>query len=142
MVEVFEHMDHCPIWTAAARGDMPDWNEFLTGYASAVDWPSAAFWKEMFEALPEAIVVLSVRDSQEWWDSANSTIFSAMSHMPDPNWQEMITAIFSTRSRFDIKDPASSMAAFDAHNEASEGDERPRHRAGRLERQRRLGASV
>ncbi len=47
MVEVFQNMDHCPVWTAAAKGDMPDWNAFLTGYGSTVDWPSAAFWKEM-----------------------------------------------------------------------------------------------
>ncbi len=76
------------------------------------------FGRRCREALPEAIVVLSVRDSKEWWDSANSTIFSAMSHMPDPHWQEMIAAIFSSRSGFDIKDAASSIAAFEAHNES------------------------
>ena len=27
----------------------------------------AAFWKEMSEALPDAIVILSVRDPEEWW---------------------------------------------------------------------------
>jgi len=111
-------MDHCPVWTAAAKGTMPDWNEFLTGYGSAVDWPSAAFWKEMSDALPDAIVILSVRDTQEWWDSAHSTIFQAIGRMPDPNWQAMIQAIFATRTHIDMLDEEQAKAAFDEHNES------------------------
>jgi hypothetical protein len=117
MVEVFQHMDHCPVWTAAANGDMPDWNSFLSGYGSAVDWPAAAFWKEMSDAIPEAIVVLSVRNPKEWWESASCTIFQAIGHMPDPSWQEMIQAIFSTRSPMDMSDPAACMSAFESHND-------------------------
>jgi len=118
MVEVFKNMDHCPVWTAAARGDMPDWNEFLAGYGSAVDWPSAAFWKEMSDAIPDAIVILSVRDSKDWWKSASTTIFRAKDHMPDPKWQEMISALFSTRTAMDISDSEACIAAFESHNES------------------------
>jgi hypothetical protein len=117
MAEVFHHMDHCETWTGAAKGEMPNWNEFLVGYGSAVDWPAAAFWKEMSEDIPEALVILSVRDPKEWWESASSTIFRARNSMPDPRWQEMIGAIFSTRSPFDPNDPALCMASFEKHNE-------------------------
>ena len=117
MVEVFQHMDHCATWTAAAKGDMPDWNEFLSGYSSAVDWPAAAFWKEMSDAAPDAVIVLSVRDPKEWWESANKTIFRGIENMSDPNWRGMIEAIFASRSPFDMKDADQCMAAFESHNE-------------------------
>jgi len=110
MVEVFQHMDHCPIWTDAANGAMPDWNSFLAGYGSAVDWPSAAFWKEMSDAIPEAIVVLSIRDANEWWESASSTIFPSMKHQPDPKW------IFNNRTKMDKTNAAACIAEFNRHN--------------------------
>ena len=110
-------MDHCPIWTAAAKGQYPDWNEFLTGYGSTVDWPSAALWKEMSEALPEAIVVLSIRDAQAWWESAHSTIFQAIPHHPDPVWQEMIQTLFALKTQMKMDDEKSCIEAFNAHNE-------------------------
>ena len=45
MHEVFENLDHVPVWRQALRGDMPDWNEFLGSYVAAVDWPASAFWR-------------------------------------------------------------------------------------------------
>ena len=42
-----------PLWSAAARGTA-DWESALAGYRSAVDWPTAAFWRELAEARPES----------------------------------------------------------------------------------------
>src|SRR2546421_9198083 len=47
-----------PLWTAAARGN-PDWRSLYQGYNSAVDWPTASFWKELSELYPKAKVVLT-----------------------------------------------------------------------------------
>lgn len=116
MAEVFEHMDHCPVWAAAARGQAPVWNEFLTGYAAAVDWPAAAFWKELSEAFPEAIVILSIRDPREWWESAHATIFPAIGHMPNPEWRDMIDAIFAKRTHIDPADADECIEEFERHN--------------------------
>src|ERR1051325_4107204 len=74
MLEVFQHPEQVPIWNAAAHGTLPDWSQFLADYAATVDWPSAAFWPELMEAYPDALVILSVRDTQAWWDSAHETI--------------------------------------------------------------------
>src|SRR5690348_10458482 len=74
MVEVFAHPEHVPDWHAAALGNMPDWNALFAGYAAAVDWPASAFWPELSAAFPDALVVLSVRDAQSWWQSAHETI--------------------------------------------------------------------
>jgi len=48
----------------------------MNGYAASVDWPAAAFWHELADSFPDAIVLLSTRSSAEvWWKSANETIF-------------------------------------------------------------------
>src|SRR5579859_522535 len=90
MVEVFAHPEHVPAWHSAALDKMPAWNEVLAGYAAAVDWPASAFWAELSEAFPDALVVLSVRDPEDWWRSAHETIFTAIDQVPSPEWRDMI----------------------------------------------------
>src|SRR4051794_39951115 len=80
MLEVLPHPEAHQHWAAAASGNMPDWDVVFEGYTAAVDWPAAAFWPEISAAYPEALVLLSVRDSAEhWFRSASDTIFQAMS---------------------------------------------------------------
>src|SRR5438552_15142927 len=74
MVEVFAHPEHAPIWREAVHGTMPDWPALFDehGYQAAVDWPVSAFWRQLSEAYPEAIVLLSVRDDADtWWRRAD-----------------------------------------------------------------------
>jgi len=52
MFEVFEHPEHVPIWHRAARGEPVDWNEIFGGFVATVDWPGAAFWRELTAAAP------------------------------------------------------------------------------------------
>ena len=42
-----------PLWSAASRGHA-DWKAIYDGYKSAVDWPTAAFFRELNEAYPAA----------------------------------------------------------------------------------------
>jgi hypothetical protein len=42
-----------PLWSAAVRGE-PDFAAAYAGFNAAVDWPTAAFWRELAEAYPEA----------------------------------------------------------------------------------------
>src|SRR3954463_2967084 len=61
MKEVFEHLDHVPIWHAAIRGEAVDWSSVLDGYLAIVDWPGAACWRSLAAAHPDAVVLLSTR---------------------------------------------------------------------------------
>ena len=103
MLEIFTHPEHIPAWHAAARGAMPDWHELLGGYAAAVDWPAAAYWPELSEAFPDAVVLLSVRDAQSWWQSADQTIFPALRKEPPAEpafmgeWHAMVQDLFAAR---------------------------------------------
>jgi hypothetical protein len=76
MMETFGRPDDIPVWHAAVNGQPPDWDEFLRDYVATVDWPACAFWRELADANPDAIVLLSTRSSADaWWKSANDTIF-------------------------------------------------------------------
>ncbi len=122
MIEVFSHPEHIPTWHAAARGEMPDWCRLLAGYGAAVDWPAAAFWPELSAAFPAAVVLLSVRDPQSWWESAAQTIFRGLpqrfvSDAPMINdWLAMIGDVFAARFTLAIHDRAVATAAYDQHN--------------------------
>jgi hypothetical protein len=62
-------------WHDVARGGTPDWPAVFEGYRSAVDWPAAAYWRELAAAYPDAKLILTVRDPDSWYDSARATIF-------------------------------------------------------------------
>ena len=64
-----------PIWAAAVDGK-PDWETAYRGYNSAVDWPTAAFWRELAKAYPKAKVILTVRSAESWYKSFSETIFA------------------------------------------------------------------
>ncbi len=79
MFEVIHDPSQLPFWQAAARGDLPDWNEVFAKFRSAVDWPSARYWRELSAFYPDAKVILSVRPEDKWIDSVHATIYPAMS---------------------------------------------------------------
>jgi len=118
MMEVFMHPDQANHWLAAAQGKTTDWHELLKGYAAAVDWPSASFWPELAAAYPDAIVLLSTRDSSEtWWNSAHETIFGQIDRAPSGMvFTEMVRTIFQNRFTPHISDRAAAIAAYEKHN--------------------------
>jgi hypothetical protein len=46
-----------------------DWGEFLKDYDATADLPLASYYKEIMAAFPDAPVILTVRDPEEWWNS-------------------------------------------------------------------------
>jgi hypothetical protein len=72
---VLDHPDRLPLWQAAAAGEPVDWSAVFAGYASTVDWPGAAFWRQLAEAFPAAKIILTVRDAGGWYDSVHRTIY-------------------------------------------------------------------
>jgi hypothetical protein len=122
MTEVFGRPDDIPKWHAAAEGTMPDWFALFSGYAAAVDWPTAAFWRELSGAYPEALILLSTRDADSWWKSASETIFQVAQREPpdDPVFGpqlRMITTLFDRRFTPEWRDEAAAKAAYLRHND-------------------------
>ncbi|MFY1670496.1 sulfotransferase family protein [Plantactinospora sp. WMMB334] len=75
MAELFTQPETIGGWLRAAAGGPVDWSGLLGGYRSAVDWPSVYFWRELVEVYPDARVLLTVRDPQQWYDSVHGTIY-------------------------------------------------------------------
>ena len=67
MAEVFQHLEDVPTWHAAARGEEVDWSTFPPDSVATVDWPASVFWRELAEANPDALILLSTRDSAAKW---------------------------------------------------------------------------
>ncbi|HJR70037.1 MAG TPA: sulfotransferase, partial [Gammaproteobacteria bacterium] len=74
MVQVAARPEQAPRWSAAARDGAADWGALLQGFRAAVDWPAAAFWRELSVAFPHARVILTVRDATSWYASFRDTI--------------------------------------------------------------------
>ena len=75
MMEVRNHPEHVNTWRAVARGELIDWPKLFQGYQAAVDWPSCNFWREQMQAFPEAKVILTLRNSESWYESVMKTIW-------------------------------------------------------------------
>jgi hypothetical protein len=75
MSEVFAHQESMAWWIDAANGK-PDWEKIFADYHSAVDYPTAAFWRELTAHYPDARVIHTVRDPERWFESTQATIFA------------------------------------------------------------------
>jgi Sulfotransferase domain len=118
MVALMNHPEHVPLWEAATRGEPVDWEKIFAGYQATVDWPSAAFYKELVEAYPDAKVILTIRDPQKWYESTKRTVYT-MADIPDPSpvlqmdnrlvWEQTFNGDFENRQR--------AIEVFEQHNE-------------------------
>ncbi len=122
MVEVLGRPDQRDTWAAAVRGEKVDWPKFLAPYRATVDWPAAAFWRELSVAAPDAVIVLSTRDGAAWWKSASETIFAVLARGAGPDDDAgleelaMLKALIEQRFTPDWQDRAGAIAAYEAHN--------------------------
>jgi hypothetical protein len=75
MREIFINPQSAGLWVEAAAGH-PDWERIFEGYQSCTDTPGCAFWRELADYYPDAEVLLSVRDKEQWFESIQATVFS------------------------------------------------------------------
>ena len=78
MFEVANNPGHEEIWLEAMAGKPTDWQELFKAYHSAVDWPSAIFVPQLLHVFPDARIILTLRDPEDWYQSINKSIFSAL----------------------------------------------------------------
>jgi hypothetical protein len=65
--ELFKHKHLRRAWAELARGGPePDWPALYEGYQAVVDFPSCAYWEELADAFPDALILLSVREPESW----------------------------------------------------------------------------
>jgi len=82
MLEFQLHPELMPVWRGFVESTAPQsarkplaevsvsqWESLLPGYVACVDEPVCFYWKQLARAFPEALVILSLRDPDAWWDS-------------------------------------------------------------------------
>jgi hypothetical protein len=115
MAEVFIHPEHVATWHNAALGNMPNWHEFLKNYDATLDAPAAYFWPEISSTFPSAVVLLSVRSEESWWQSASQTVMKTEG-LVSPEWDAMNNAIRDSRFSTSGQDKDSMIQGFRDHN--------------------------
>jgi hypothetical protein len=63
-----------PLWEQANDGS-PQWEQIFGEARSTVDWPSARYYRDLMSHYPEAKVLLSVREPEEWVRSMRATVW-------------------------------------------------------------------
>ncbi len=118
MAEVLRDSEQKALWRAAGKGKLPNWDVALAGYRSAVDWPTAHFWRELSAYYSDAKVILTVRDPGQWYKSMIQTIWltwDAVTNDPESFGMAVVgNGVFG--GRFDERDHA--IAIYEAHNKA------------------------
>jgi hypothetical protein len=123
MFELAARERDLPTWERAVRGEPVDWGALLGEYRASVDWPACAFWREIWAANPDALVLLSTRDSAAtWWASVERTIWPVVTGpLPDEaenaRRRTMIRSMLSARFAPDWRTREGAIAAYERHNE-------------------------
>ena len=73
MSEVIHDANQITLWSGLASGKS-DFDQIFRGFSAAVDFPVAAYWREALAAYPEAKVILSHREAEDWYASFSQTI--------------------------------------------------------------------
>jgi len=130
MVDLIPHPDRAPLFLAALNGEDVDWSEVFDGYSATVDWPGCTFYDRILAAYPSAKVILSVRDPEKWYASAERTIYALKEAAlrdaletdgpaAPPEVLGMIkTLIWDTTFEDRFADKDFAISVFEKHNEA------------------------
>ncbi|MEM9653655.1 MAG: sulfotransferase family protein [Actinomycetota bacterium] len=121
MNDLLRTAGHAETWCRILTGETALLDEVFDGYRCAVDWPVSSIWREAAEHYPDAIVLLSHRDSAEtWWRSADRTVWELMRREPVAGFEAAYRMHEHLQDRFATPwdDAASAMAAYEAHLDA------------------------
>lgn len=127
MTEVFKNPSTAGPFLHAWRGEEVDWDEIYEGFQSTTDWPSCTHYKELMEKYPDAKVILSVRDPEQWHASCMNTIYRANTDVPEwfkivlkryGQMQEMATEqIWKGTFGGKFTNKAHAISVFEQHNQ-------------------------
>ncbi|TKK85238.1 sulfotransferase family protein [Herbidospora galbida] len=92
MADVVEDPRKIRQWLDVGDGKTTDWDAIFRGFRSAVDFPAVSYWRELTDHYPEANVVLTVRDPDRWYESAQDTIFHRAVEPEEPGsrWRRVL----------------------------------------------------
>jgi hypothetical protein len=123
MHELIERPGDTECWERAVAGEPVSWDWLRRDYVATVDFPAAMFWQELLADSPDAVVLLSTRESaQAWWNSYQRTIVQSLSgEVPAdrPDWARRRAMSLSVLARLTPgwHSEADAISAYEQHNE-------------------------
>lgn len=116
MMEFFPRVEtHGAGWWKAMNGDLSELSNMLDEFGGAIDWPASLFWRELHELHPDALVVMSHRESAEaWWTSVDRTVWYSMRRNDNPQWDAFAALM---RKKAGLGDDWDDSVAAKAHYE-------------------------
>ena len=123
MEAVLHQMDPQVALWRDALAEKPNWHAIYDGFASAVDWPTARFFRELNATYPEARFVLTDRDPGTWADSFGATIYRLLGTRQEApaemrDWLDMAHEVVLQTGFPPGLARAELAARFEAHNAA------------------------
>jgi len=121
-LEIHKPPDHTELWNDALDDKHVDWDMLYQSYQSAVEWPTVAFLPQLLLHYPDAKFILTLRDPEEWYESANATIFEGLElsqYNPDKTRQATSAMkrrlILETTFSGKYRDKAHTIAVYERH---------------------------
>lgn len=65
-----------PAWGELIDGTSKDWERVYSDFKAATDCPAWFYYKELAAFYPNAKVILTLRDPDKWYESAQATVMS------------------------------------------------------------------
>ena len=111
-----------PLWNALLKNPT-NFDAVYEGMQSAVDWPTAAFYKELYQHYPNAKFILTHRSKESWAESFGSTIYKLLSdreNAPAPiqEWLHMVVKVIEKTGFSMGLDYEGLAERYEAHNKA------------------------
>lgn len=88
MIELTNKPENVVYWEQASRGDTEVLFELFSKFQSVTDFPGCLFYRELLELYPDAKVILTTRNAEDWYSSASKTIFKSY-----PNLKQLMVII-------------------------------------------------
>ena len=82
MQTVIRHPKHVALWGQVYAGKLEKLELIFESFQACTDFPACIYYKELFIKYPDAKVILTVRDSEQWYASAYKTIYQASKPFP------------------------------------------------------------
>ncbi|HLO88647.1 MAG TPA: sulfotransferase, partial [Nostocaceae cyanobacterium] len=98
MIELLQRPSDVTFWEDASDGKPVNWDALFDGYQAIVDFPGYRYYQQLMQHYPDAKVLLSIRDADNWYESTLDTIYKA----GPTSWQKLKLAFmlpFSPRLR-------------------------------------------
>ena len=119
MSEMFKHPQRWETWIRATAGKQVNWDDLFDGYKSTTDAPGCFFFAPLLAWYPEAKFILTVRPSEEWYESASETVLNEslyMSRVSGTPVEHLLRRTFLDRYHGRHGDKDLMISAYEAHN--------------------------